>query len=79
MIVALVLLFCYVASTVVITFVVSVIYAYVLEPFVSGLERFKMPRLLAVLVAIASSLAAHGRRGDCLWIQVEGFQQDIPK
>ncbi|MFN2431638.1 MAG: AI-2E family transporter [Gemmatimonadota bacterium] len=76
---ALLLLFCYVASTVVITFVVAVIYAYVLEPLVSRLERLRMPRLLAILLALVSSLAVIGLLAYFLWLQVGSFQQDFPK
>lgn len=78
-VVALLLLFCYVASTVVITFVVAVIFAYILEPFVALLERGRLPRLLAILLAIVSSLALIGLLGYFLYVQVGGFQQDFPK
>ena len=78
-VVALILLFCYVASTVVVTFVVAVIYAYVLEPFVTPLERRRVPRVVAILAAILSSLALFVLVGYFLWIQIGNFQQDFPK
>jgi predicted PurR-regulated permease PerM len=76
---ALVLLFCRVASTVVVTFVVAVLYAYVLDPAVVVLERRRVPRVLAILLAIAASLALLGLLAYFLWTQLERFQQDFPK
>jgi predicted PurR-regulated permease PerM len=77
--VAVVLAFCYTASTVVITFIVSVIYAYVLEPVVSFLERAGIPRLPAILLALVSSLALMVLLGYFLTVQLGNFQQDFPK
>jgi predicted PurR-regulated permease PerM len=76
---ALTLLFCRVASTVVVTFVVAVLYAYVLDPAVVRLERRRVPRTFAILLAIVASLALLGFLAYFLWTQLERFQQDFPK
>jgi predicted PurR-regulated permease PerM len=68
-----------VASTVVVTFFVAVIYAYVLDPAVMGLERRRIPRVVAILLAILASLALLGLLAYFLWTQLERFQQDFPK
>lgn len=52
-----VIAFCYFASSVLVTLLVAVLMAYFLDPVVSWLERFRVPRALGSLVVVLVTLA----------------------
>jgi predicted PurR-regulated permease PerM len=49
--------FCYVASSVVVTLLVAILLAYFLDPIVIWLEMFRLPRALGSLVVMLAALA----------------------
>jgi len=64
--------FCYWASTILVTLIVSVLMAYFLDPVVTGLERIKIPRALGSLLMVLITLALLAMIG---WTLVERFDQ----
>jgi len=52
--------FCYWASTVLITLVVSILFAYLLDPLVELLERVRVPRAVGSLATVLVALALVG-------------------
>lgn len=74
-----VIAFCYWASSVVMTLLVSILLAYVLDPLVEWLERFRVPRAVGALVVLLISLSLLGGLGWLLWDRADSFAADWPK
>jgi predicted PurR-regulated permease PerM len=76
---AIVIAFCYWASTVLVTLLLAVLMAYFLDPIVSWLEMVRVPRALGSLLMVLVTLALMAALG---WTLVERFDQfgtDWPK
>lgn len=71
--------FCYWASSVVITLLLSVLLAYFLDPLVEGLERLHVHRILGSLLAVLIMLALIGGLGWIFWDRLTHFAEDWPK
>lgn len=61
-----------------ITFISSVLLAFLLEPVVHGLMRLRAPRGLASFLACAMMLGILYLLGLGLWMQVQGLWEDLP-
>ena len=71
--------FCYFASTILITVIVAVLMAYFLDPVVTWLERWHVPRALGSLAMVLVSLALLALLGWTLVDRADQFGQDWPK
>ncbi|HJY87309.1 MAG TPA: AI-2E family transporter [Candidatus Acidoferrales bacterium] len=71
--------FFYWASSVVMTLLLSVLLAYFLEPFVEGLERFRVPRALGALLVVLLAIAIVIGLMYLLFDRAEHFASDWPK
>ena len=73
-----VIAFCYWASTVLVTVVVSVLAAYFLDPIVTWLEEWHIPRALGALIVVLSTLCMLLLLAWTLILRVDQFGQDWP-
>jgi len=77
--VATVLAVCYVAKLVMITIASSVLLAFVLEPMVWHLQRWRVPRAVGSLLAVALLLGSVYGVGYFAYNQAVAFLHDLPK
>lgn len=70
--------FCYWASGVVMTLLFSILLAYMLDPVVEWLERFRVPRGVGALVVLLVVMGLVALLGYWAWDRVERFAQDWP-
>lgn len=71
--------FCFWASSVIMTVLLSVLLAYFLDPIVEFLERFSVPRFAGALVAVFLMLSLVALFGWSLYERAESFANDWPK
>ncbi|MFZ0969439.1 MAG: AI-2E family transporter [Candidatus Acidiferrales bacterium] len=74
-----VIAFCYWASSVIVTLLVAVLLAYFLDPIVSWLENWHVPRALGSFLIVIVVLAAVGLIGWILIDRIDSFFADWPK
>ena len=74
-----VIAFCYWASTVLVTLLVSVLAAYFLDPVVTWLEDVRLPRALGSLLVVLLTLALLAVLGWSLVQTVDQFSIDWPQ
>jgi predicted PurR-regulated permease PerM len=74
-----VIAFCYFASTVVVTLLVAVLMAYFLDPLVTWLERWRIPRALGSLIVLLLTLALLAVVAYSLIERLDQFGRDWPK
>ncbi|MGA8145698.1 MAG: AI-2E family transporter [Candidatus Acidiferrales bacterium] len=73
-----VIAFCYVASTVLVTVIVSVLMAYFLDPVVNFLEEWHVPRALGALIVVLSTLCLLMVLAWSLILRIDQFGADWP-
>ncbi|MHB8541237.1 MAG: AI-2E family transporter [Candidatus Acidiferrales bacterium] len=73
-----VIAFCYLASSVVVTLLVAILLAYFLDPLVVWLELFRLPRALGSLVVLIVAIALLFFLGSSLVSRVDQFGTDWP-
>jgi predicted PurR-regulated permease PerM len=71
--------FCYVASSVVVTLLVAILLAYFLDPVVNWLEVFRLPRVLGSLVVMLVAIAILVWLGSALVDRADQFGADWPQ
>ncbi len=71
--------FCYFAASVVMTLLLSVLLAYLLDPFVEWLERWHVRRALGALLVLLVALAMVVGLGYLVFDRADHFAQDWPK
>jgi len=71
--------FCYLASSVVVTLLLAILLAYFLDPLVVWLELFRLPRVLASLVVMLAAMALLFALGSALVTRVDQFGADWPQ
>lgn len=71
--------FCYFASSVLVTLLMAVLLAYFLDPVVSWMERWRIPRALGSLLMVLSTLAILAVMAWALVERVDQFSRDWPK
>lgn len=71
--------FCYFAASVVMTLLFSVLLAYLLDPFVEWLERWRVSRVLGSLVVMLAALALLAGLGYLVFDRADHFVNDWPK
>jgi predicted PurR-regulated permease PerM len=76
---AVILAICYVAKLVLVTLMIAVLLAFVLEPIVSVLERFRLPRALGALAAVLLLLAATYDASYFFYNRAVSFAHELPK
>ncbi|HEX5446128.1 MAG TPA: AI-2E family transporter [Pirellulales bacterium] len=69
----------YVAKQILLPFALAVFLSFLLAPLVSRLERWKFPRVAAVLVAVALAFAGLGALGSTLFRQIYDFGDRLPE
>ena len=69
----------YFAQPVVITFICSLLFAFLLEPLVAGLVRIRLPRALAALIVCLLALTAIGLLGALLYSRAAAFAEELPR
>jgi predicted PurR-regulated permease PerM len=74
-----VIAFCYFASTILMTLIVAVLMAYFLDPVVTWMESWHMPRALGSLIVVLVTLALIAVLGWTLVDRVDQFGQDWPQ
>jgi predicted PurR-regulated permease PerM len=74
-----VIAFCYFASTVLMTLIIAVLTAYFLDPVVTWMESWHMPRALGSLVVVLVTLALIAVLGWTLVDRADQFGQDWPQ
>jgi len=74
-----VIAFCYFASTILVTLLVAVLLAYFLDPVVTWLERWRIPRALGSLLMVLFTLVLLAFLGWSLVERVDQFSRDWPK
>jgi predicted PurR-regulated permease PerM len=74
-----VIAFCYWASTILMTLLVSVLLAYFLDPVVTWLERIHIPRALGSLIIVLVTVAMLAVMGYSLMDRADQFSADWPK
>lgn len=67
------------ASSIIITFICAIFIAFVLEPGVRFLERFRMPRWVGALVMVVVMLSVFYLAGYFLYDRAAAFLADLPK
>lgn len=77
--VAVVLGICYLAKLVLVTLLVSVLIAFMLEPIVSGLQRLRVPRAAGALVAVLVLLAACWGASYFFYNRAVNFAHELPR
>ncbi|HZI59006.1 MAG TPA: AI-2E family transporter [Verrucomicrobiae bacterium] len=70
---------CYVAKLVLITLLVSIVLAFMLEPIVSLLERVRIPRAAGAFLAVLLLLVATYGATYFLYSRAVGFAHELPK
>jgi predicted PurR-regulated permease PerM len=73
-----VIAFCYWASTVLVTVVVSVLMAYFLDPIVTWFEEWHIPRALGALIVVLATICLLLLLAWTLILRVDQFGQDWP-
>jgi predicted PurR-regulated permease PerM len=76
---ALILIFLYVAASVVITLLLAILIAYFLDPTVEFLERMRMPRTLASMLIVLLLIGVMGAVGYGLYSRTSDFAANWPK
>ncbi len=76
---AVVLTICYVAKLVLITLLVSILFAFMLEPVVNLLERIRVPRSAGAFLAVLLLLAATYGASYFLYARAVSFVHELPK
>jgi predicted PurR-regulated permease PerM len=76
---AIILLFCYYAAGVVITLLLSILFAYFLDPAVEFLERMRLPRTLGAMIIVLLLIAVLVAVGYGLGSRVADFAASWPK
>lgn len=71
--------FCYFAASVLITLLLSILLAYFLDPFVTLLERVRLPRALGALLVVLVMLAVTTGVAWLTWERMNHFAEDWPK
>ncbi|HEV2299231.1 MAG TPA: AI-2E family transporter [Candidatus Acidoferrales bacterium] len=71
--------FCYLASSVVVTLLVAILLAYFLDPVVNWLEVFRLPRALGSLIVMLIAIAILVWLGSALVDRVDEFGADWPQ
>lgn len=74
-----VIAFCYWAGSVVMTLLLSILLAYMLDPIVEGLERWRVPRALGALLVLLLVLALVAGLAYLVFDRMERFASDWPK
>jgi predicted PurR-regulated permease PerM len=74
-----VLAFLYWAASVVMTLLLSILLAYMLDPLVEWLERFRVPRGLGALLVLLVALGLLSLTVYFAWDRVDHFAEDWPK
>jgi predicted PurR-regulated permease PerM len=74
-----VIAFCYFASTILVTLLVAVLLAYFLDPVVTWMEQWRIPRALGSLLMVLFTLALLAFMGWSLVERVDQFSRDWPK
>lgn len=74
-----VIAFCFWASSVLMTVLLSVLVAYFLDPLVEFLERFRVPRFAGALIAVLLSLSLVALIGWMVVDRAQSFADDWPK
>ena len=69
----------YVGQAVLIPIMLAVLLSFVLAPVVDGLRRLRVPKALAVLVAVLLALAVIGSVAALIGTQVVGVANDLPR
>lgn len=77
--VGIVIAFCYFASTILMTLIIAVLTAYFLDPVVTWMESWHMPRALGSLLVVLVSLALIAVLGWTLVDRIDQFGQDWPQ
>lgn len=70
--------FCYWAASVVMTLLVSILFAYMLDPLVEWLERFNIPRAVGALLVVLVAIGMVTLLGYMVYDRVEHFVDDWP-
>ena len=78
-IVGLVTVFCWYAKTIAVTFIISILFSFILNPAVTWIEKFHVRRWLAVLVVILVTLAIVLSLSYLFILRMQSFTQDWPK
>jgi len=76
---AVVLLFLYYASGIVITVLLSILIAYFLDPAVEFLERARVPRTIGALILVLLLILVLVAVGYTMWLRTSDFAADWPK
>src|SRR5580700_1106347 len=71
--------FCYFASNVLVTLLMAVLLAYFLDPVVTWLERWRIPRALGSLLMVLITLSLLAFLGWSLIERIDQFSVDWPK
>ncbi len=71
--------FCYFASSVVMTLLLSVLLAYLLDPFVEWLERWRISRAIGSLLVLLVALSLVAGLGYLVFDRADHFVKDWPK
>ena len=74
-----VIAFCYFASSILVTLVIAVLLAYFLDPVVTWLENWHIPRALGSLIIVLLTLVLLGMLGWLLVERMDQFSSDWPK
>jgi predicted PurR-regulated permease PerM len=76
---AVILTICYIAKLVLVTLLVSILLAFMLEPLVNLLERIRVPRAAGALLAVLVMLGAMYAGSYFLYGKAMSFVRDLPK
>ncbi|MGC1933678.1 MAG: hypothetical protein WA681_01570, partial [Candidatus Acidiferrales bacterium] len=71
--------FCYLASSVVVTLLVAILAAYFLDPFVVWLEMFRLPRVVGSLIILLVAFAVVFAAGSLLVTRLDQFGANWPE
>ena len=71
--------FCYWASSVLMTLLLSMLIAYFLDPFVEALERWRIPRALGSLLIVLLVIALVASMGYLMYDRSQHFMGDWPR
>ncbi|HEY4683140.1 MAG TPA: AI-2E family transporter [Candidatus Acidoferrales bacterium] len=77
--VGMILMFCYYASSVILTLLVSILAAFVLDPVVNLMERGRMPRALSALLVLLAAMLILSLLGYLFVDRVDQFAGDWPR
>src|SRR5712672_2587379 len=76
---AVILTICYVAKLILVTLLVSILLAFMLDPLVSLLERIRLPRAAGSFVAVLLMVAAIYAGSYFLYGKAMSFVHELPK